>query len=256
MAELLLAADNVSVDFDGRAVLSHVSLTVHRGEIVSLIGPNGAGKTTLVRVVLGLLPPTTGRIATLPGLHIGYMPQFLPVDETLPMTARRFLALSGVSDDVRIAKALADVGAGHLAGAQLRELSGGELRRVILARALLREPDLLVLDEPVQGVDVGGQSELYGLITRLRDQTGCGVLMVSHDLHVVMAETDKVVCINHHICCTGRPEAVSRMPEYLALFGPSAAAHLALYAHGHDHRHNQHGDVIPLKSGRPASDHG
>lgn len=256
MAELLLAADGVSVDFDGRVALSNVSLTVHRGEIVSLIGPNGAGKTTLVRVVLGLLQPSTGRVATLPGLRIGYMPQFMPIDEILPMTAARFLALSGVSDEVRIAKALADVGTDHLAGAQLRDLSGGELRRVILARALLREPDLLVLDEPVQGVDVGGQAELYGLITRLRDQTGCGVLMVSHDLHIVMAETDKVVCMNHHVCCTGHPEAVSRMPEYLALFGPAAAQHLALYAHGHDHRHDQHGDVVPLKSGRPMDGHG
>lgn len=258
MAERLIQTRDVDVSFDGRAILSHVSLTVDRGEIVSLIGPNGAGKTTLVRVILGLLAPGGGLVARLPGLRIGYMPQSLAVDGILPLTAARFLALSGVTDEVRIKKALADVGAAQVADWQLRDLSGGELRRVILARALLREPDLLVLDEPVQGVDVVGQSELYELISRLRDKTGCGVLMVSHDLHVVMAATDKVVCINHHVCCTGQPEAVSRHPEYLALFGPFAAQRLALYTHGHDHRHNQHGDVVPLKpdADRDGSPHG
>ena len=256
MAELLIQARDVDVRFNGRAMLSHVSLEVHRGEIVSLIGPNGAGKTTLIRVILGLLKPSAGLVARLPGLRIGYMPQRLAVDETLPLTAARFLSLSGVTDQVRIDKVLADVGAAHVAGSQLRDLSGGELRRVILARALLREPDLLALDEPVQGVDVVGQSELYDLITRLRDSTGCGVLMVSHDLHVVMAATDRVVCINHHVCCTGHPEAVSRHPEYLALFGPFAAQRLALYTHDHDHRHNEHGDVVPLKPGQDGPAHG
>ncbi len=256
MPELLLQARDVDVAFNGNTVLSHVSLSVRRGQIVSLIGPNGAGKTTLVRVILGLLRPEGGLVARLPGLRIGYMPQSLAVDQILPLTAARFLTLSGVADKVRIDKALADVGAAPLAGSQLHELSGGELRRVILARALLREPDLLVLDEPVQGVDVVGQSELYDLITRLRDATGCGVLMVSHDLHVVMATTDEVVCVNHHVCCTGQPEAVSRHPEYLALFGPFAARRLALYTHGHDHRHDQHGDVVPLKPEKDRDGHG
>jgi zinc transport system ATP-binding protein len=168
------------------------------------------------------------------------------------------LALSGVADRGRIGAALERVGASEVAQSQLRDLSGGELRRVILARALLREPDLLVLDEPVQGVDIVGQSELYDLITGLRDRMGCAVLMVSHDLHVVMAATDKVVCVNHHVCCTGRPETVSRHPEYLALFGPFAAERLALYTHGHDHRHDEHGDVVPLghAPGEHGHDHG
>jgi len=242
----LLTAEGIDVRFGSRSVLAHVSLAVHRGEIVSLIGPNGAGKTTLVRVVLGLLAPARGRVATKPGLRIGYMPQALAVDEILPITAARFLALSGITDRSRIARALDLVGAARVAEGQLRDLSGGELRRVVLARAILRNPDLLVLDEPVQGVDVVGQSELYDLITGLRDRTGCGILMVSHDLHVVMATTDKVVCINHHVCCTGHPETVSRHPEYLALFGPYAAQRLALYTHGHDHRHDESGEVVPL----------
>jgi len=247
----LLEAHDVGVRFGARDVLRHVSLTVHRGEIVSLIGPNGAGKTTLVRVILGLLAPTQGEVRRKPGIRIGYMPQRLAVDEILPITAFRFLTLSGVTDRARIERVLEEVGASRVAEGQLRELSGGELRRVVLARALLRDPELLVLDEPVQGVDVVGQSELYDLITGLRDHTGCGIVMVSHDLHVVMAATDRVVCINHHVCCTGRPETVSRHPEYLALFGPYAARRLALYTHeGHDHRHAVGGDVVPLDPSR------
>ena len=243
----LLEAEDVDVRFGPRSVLSHVSLSVHRGEIVSLIGPNGAGKTTLVRVVLGLLAPSGGRVVMKPGIRVGYMPQSLAVDETLPLTASKFLTLSGVTDRGKVARALGQVGASRVAGSQLHDLSGGELRRVVLARALLRDPDLLVLDEPVQGVDVVGQSELYDLITNLRDAMGCGILMVSHDLHIVMAATDQVVCINHHVCCTGRPETVSRHPEYLALFGPFAAQRLALYTHGgHDHRHDDSGEVVPL----------
>lgn len=250
----LLAAEDIEVTFGARSVLAHVSLAVHRGEIVSLIGPNGAGKTTLVRVVLGLLAPERGRVIAKPGLRIGYMPQALTVDTILPITAGRFLALSGVADRGKIAHALDLVGAGRVAENQLHDLSGGELRRVVLARAVLRDPDLLVLDEPVQGVDVVGQSEFYELITGLRDRMGCGILMVSHDLHVVMATTDKVVCINHHVCCTGRPETVSRHPEYLALFGPYAAQGLALYTHGHDHRHDESGEVVPL-SGKREHEH-
>lgn len=242
----LLTAEDIDAHFGSRSVLAHVSLTVHRGEIVSLIGPNGAGKTTLVRIILGLLAPDHGRVIKKPGLRIGYMPQSLAVDDTLPITAARFLALSGVTDRVKIARVLDLVGAAWVEKSQLRNLSGGELRRVVLARAILREPDLLVLDEPVQGVDVVGQSELYDLITGLRDRMSCGILIVSHDLHVVMATTDKVVCINHHVCCTGHPETVSRHPEYLALFGPYAAQRLALYTHGHDHRHDESGEVVPL----------
>lgn len=254
--EVLLQVSGVEVRFGPHVMLSEAGLAVHGGEIVSLIGPNGAGKTTLVRVILGLLAPDRGRVELRPGLRIGYMPQDLAVDETLPMTVARFLALGGKAAPVDMRRALAEVGADHLIESQFHELSGGEIRRVLLARAILREPELLVLDEPVQGVDVVGQAELYRLIDRVRNRRGCGVLMVSHDLHVVMASADSVVCLNHHVCCTGHPEAVSRHPEYLALFGPLAAEGLAVYTHRHDHRHDERGDVVPLAESGPGGTRG
>ena len=174
------------------------------------------------------------------------MPQRLAVDETLPLTVERFLRLGGKASPAARAAALDEVGAGRLADSPIQRVSGGEMQRVLLARALLREPDLLVLDEPVQGVDVAGQVELFGLITHIRNRRGCGVLMVSHDLHLVMAATDTVVCLNHHVCCTGRPEAVTRHPAYLELFGPLAAEGLAVYTHRHDHHHGLDGAVAPL----------
>ncbi len=227
----------------GKAVLSDVGLTARAGEIVTLIGPNGSGKTTLVRVVLGLLRPDRGRVYLRPETRVGYMPQRVVVERTLPLTVARFLALGARGAGGRLGAVLGEVGAAGLGARPVQALSAGEMQRVLLARALLREPDLLVLDEPAQGVDVTGQEELFDLITRIRDRRGCGVLMVSHDLHLVMASTDTVVCLNHHVCCTGRPEAVSRDPAYLALFGPHAGRGLAVYAHQHDHRHDAGGEV-------------
>ena len=245
----LVEVEGVGLTLGAIGVLENVSLTVRPGELVTLIGPNGAGKTTLVRVVLGLQRPQTGRVVARPGLRIGYVPQHLVVDPVLPLTARRFLTLGGKAAPERQRAVLEEVGVAGLVDAPLRTLSGGDLRRVVLARALLRDPDLLVLDEPVQGVDITGQIELYELISGLRGRRGCGVLMVSHDLHLVMAATDRVVCLNHHICCAGRPETVRRDPEYIALFGTRAADALALYAHDHDHVHAPSGDVVPLEHG-------
>lgn len=225
-------------------VLSHVDMTIGSGEIVTLVGPNGAGKSSLVRVVLGLLAPSSGEVWRKPGLRVGYMPQTLSIDPVLPMTVRRLLALAGSGEATKASAVLAEVGAGDLADRALQDLSGGEFQRVMLARALLRDPDLLVLDEPVRGIDLGGQLALYDLIGRLRRDRGIGVLMVSHDLHIVMAATDRVVCLNQHVCCSGAPEAVSRSPEYADLFGAAAARHLAVYAHEHDHAHDLHGHVV------------
>ena len=233
---LLVELDAVQVAFGRRVALNDVSLALHPGEIVTVIGPNGAGKTTLLRVALGLQRPDAGQVRRRPGLRIGYVPQRLAVDETLPLTVRRFLALASRAGPP-IMTALAEVGAGHALDLPLQTLSGGELQRVLLARALLREPELLVLDEPVQGVDIAGQAELFALIRRIRDTRDCGVLLVSHDLHLVMAATDRVVCLNHHVCCSGHPEAVSRDPAYRALFG-AAVEGFALYAHHHDHSHD------------------
>lgn len=237
----LISASGIGLAFNGRPVLSAVDLAVQPGEIVTLIGPNGSGKTTLVRVLLGLLKPDKGSVARRPGLSLGYIPQHLHVDETLPLTVGRFLRLCAPRAHKRAGDVLAEVGVGDLLDRPFQAVSGGEMKRVLLAQALLRDPDLLVLDEPSAGVDVTGQAELYALIKSIRDSRHCGVLLVSHDLHLVMAATDQVVCLNRHVCCTGRPEAVSRDPAYLALFGPELAGRLAVYTHEHDHRHGLSG---------------
>ncbi len=243
---VLAALDSVAVTFDGRSVLHDVSLAIEPGEIVTLIGPNGSGKTTLIRVLLGLVEPDAGSVTRKAGLTVGYVPQHLYVEPTLPLTVGRFLSLcapKAARRDAVLQGALAEVGADGLLELPFQTLSGGELKRVLLAQALLRQPDLLVLDEPSAGVDVSGQDELYGLLRQIRARRGCGVLLVSHDLHLVMAATDRVVCLNHHICCTGRPEAISQHPEYLALFGRRLTESLAVYEHHHDHHHGLSGDL-------------
>jgi zinc transport system ATP-binding protein len=257
MSEALIRLDGVAVSFNGQPVLDDVQLSVQPGEIVTLIGPNGAGKTTLVRVVLGLLQPERGSVQRTPRLRIGYMPQKLHVDATLPLSVLRFLRLVPGVDRARALAALAEVGAEQVIDSPLQSISGGELQRVLLARALLREPQLLVLDEPVQGVDVAGQAELYRLISRLRERHGCGVLMVSHDLHLVMSATDQVVCLNRHVCCSGHPEQVSGDPAFIELFGQDARS-LAIYHHHHDHDHDRHGGVVKpgLTIHGPAHVHG
>ena len=233
----LLQLQAVSHAFAGRRVLDEVDLHVGAAEVVTLIGPNGAGKSTLVRIALGLLLPQTGEVRRRPGIAIGYVPQRLQVDPILPLTVRRFLTLGVAADTARLERRLDAVGARHVLDSPVQEISGGEMQRVLLARALLRDPALLVLDEPIQGVDVHGQHELFELIRSLRQEHGCGILLVSHDLHLVMAGSDRVVCLNGHVCCTGHPEEVSRNPAYLDLLGPMAAS-LALYTHHHDHRHD------------------
>ncbi|WP_028241076.1 zinc ABC transporter ATP-binding protein ZnuC [Stutzerimonas azotifigens] len=254
MSDALIELQDIHVRFAHQPVLEGARLRVRRGEIVTLIGPNGAGKTTLVRTVLGLLRPDSGRVWRKPKLRIGYMPQKLHVDATLPLTVLRFLRLVPKVDRARAQAALAEVGAEGVIDSPLQSISGGELQRVLLARALLREPELLVLDEPVQGVDVSGQAELYRMIGRLRDRHGCGVLMVSHDLHLVMSATDQVVCLNRHVCCSGHPEQVSSDPAFVELFGQDARS-LAVYHHHHDHDHDLHGSVVKAHVHGPDCNH-
>jgi len=240
----LIRLEQVNVRFGDNHVLQNIDLALHNDCITTLIGPNGAGKTTLVRVVLGLIDATSGNVWREQQLRIGYMPQKLQIDRTFPLTVERFLRTTGIRDAHQLKAALADTGVEHLYRQSMHNLSGGETQRVLLARALLRDPSLLVLDEPVQGVDINGQIELYDLIARIRKQRGCGVLMISHDLHLVMSSTDHVVCLNRHVCCSGHPEQVSNDPSITELFGVQGAQALALYSHHHNHRHNAHGDVI------------
>jgi zinc transport system ATP-binding protein len=251
--QTLVTISGLGVRCGARQVLAGVDIEIARDEVVSLIGPNGAGKTTLVRALLGLVPHHAGHIDIRPGTHIGYMPQRLVIDEVLPLTVRRFLRMAAKASRAEMAAVLGEVGVPHLMEAAVQTLSGGEFQRVLLARALLRDPDLLVLDEPAQQVDFQGQIDMFELIERLRSRRGCGVLVVSHDLHMVMRATDRVLCLNGHICCSGAPEAVSAHPEYVALFGPRAAESLALYHHHHRHEHDLSGDVHP--AGAAPHDH-
>jgi zinc transport system ATP-binding protein len=245
-SNLLISGKQLGLTLSGRQILQNVDIDIHRGEIVTLIGPNGAGKTSLVRLVLNLAKPTKGSVQRTPSLSIGYMPQKLYLDASLPLSVEGFLALTGKGSgsSVKIDEALSLTGVEKLKHSPIHKLSGGETQRVLLARALLNEPDLLVLDEPVQGVDVVGQTALYQLIQDIRDKTNCGILMVSHDLHLVMAATDTVICLNQHVCCHGHPSSVSADPAYLEMFGQSAVSGVAVYTHHHDHDHDMHGDVL------------
>ncbi|MBB5319569.1 zinc ABC transporter ATP-binding protein ZnuC [Marinobacter oulmenensis] len=257
MTDPLVQLEQLTIRFDDRVAVDHVNLTVSRGDIVTIIGPNGAGKTTLIKAILGLQKATTGRIRVTPGLVVGYVPQHLSLETTLPLSVRRFMALTG-RNATDCEKALERTGVRHLLNASIHHLSGGERQRLLLARALARQPDLLVLDEPAQGVDINGQAALYELIRELRDELHCGVIMISHDLHLVMAATDHVICLNQHVCCSGYPADISTDPAFVETFGQRVAESLAVYHHHHNHRHNLHGDVVPAGShqGGCQHDHG
>lgn len=247
-ANPLLSASGIYLQDQQRTLLRDIHLSVSTNEIVTIIGPNGAGKTSLLNILLGLRQPSQGHVTRAPELTIGYMPQQLLLNPQLPLSVKRFLSLSFPKNSKQhaadIDSALDKTNIGELRHASMHDLSGGEIQRVLLSRAILRQPQLLVLDEPVQGVDVVGQSKLYQLISQLRDELQCGVLMVSHDLHIVMAATDHVICLNQHICCHGHPDSVSNHPAYLEMFGHSAETNVAIYTHHHDHDHDIHGCVL------------
>ena len=234
--ELLVRLHDVAVTLGGQRVLHGIDLVVRPGEIITVLGPNGSGKTTLMRVILGVIRPSSGRVERAAGLRMAYVPQRLSVDPLLPITAARFLDLPQRRGKGVVTAALDRAGLGAAADRPLAALSGGQMQRLLLARALMGAPDLLILDEGTAGLDQPGIAAYYDRIAQVRAETGCAVLMVSHDLQIVMRASDRVICLNGHICCQGTPESVSLSPAYRALSGPAGSA-LGLYRHRHDHVH-------------------
>ncbi len=251
---MLVSLDNAGVFRSDRWLVRGVSMSIEAGEIVTLIGPNGSGKSTTAKMALSILHPDEGAARQKPDLRASYVPQKLEVNWTLPLTVNRFLRLTNRAGSRQMEEALALTGTDHLATAQMSKLSGGEFQRVLLARAILRTPEFLVLDEPVQGVDFNGEIALYKLIEDIRTRLNCGVLLISHDLHVVMSKTDRVICLNGHICCSGTPATVASSDEFKSLFGDQAAPGLALYEHRHDHEHLPDGGVVQIGDEDAAAD--
>ena len=237
----LIQVEDLTVRYGASTALSGVSLHVEPGEIVTIVGPNGSGKTSLLRAIIGAVKPVKGRVVQESGVKIVYVPQNLHIDETLPITVSRFLKLPSNVEAADISYALTRAGVPDLAKAQLSQLSGGQFQRVLLARAIIGNPDLLLLDEATQGLDQRGSASFYQQIETVRQNTGCAILMISHELHVVMSASDRVICLNGHVCCEGTPAVVASAPEYRALFGTGTGGALALYRHKHDHSHD-HGD--------------
>lgn len=238
MKSPVITAQDLSVRIDGREILHKVSMAVQPAEIVTIVGPNGSGKSTFLRALIGAVPLASGRVERALGLRIGYVPQKLALDSALPITVRRFLSLPRRISDDRVTDAMSRAGVPGLESRQMTDLSGGQFQRVLLARAILERPQLLLLDEATQGLDQPGAAAFYQRIEEVRRDLGCAVVMVSHDLHVVMAASDRVLCLNGHICCEGAPEVVADAPEYRALFGTGTKGTLALYRHQHSHRHD------------------
>ncbi len=236
----LVETRDLRLAYGGKTVLRDVNIAISAGEIVTVVGPNGSGKSSLLRALIGAIRPAAGQVMRAKGLRIGYVPQKLAIDATLPLTVARFLNLPLRVSAQEVAQALQDAGVAELGQRQLRALSGGQFQRVLLARALLHAPDILILDEATQGLDQPGAASFYRQIEEVRRARGCAVLMVSHDLHVVMAASDRVLCLNGHICCEGAPQVVADAPEYRALFGTGTQGALALYRHDHDHDHHDH----------------
>ncbi|MGB1235408.1 MAG: metal ABC transporter ATP-binding protein [Planktomarina sp.] len=236
----LIKIENGQIDLGGRTVLRGMNISIDAGEIVTIVGPNGSGKSTLLKSIIGAVPLTQGSLTTATGLRLGYVPQTLHLDASLPISVNRFLKLSQNANRKTIAAALERTGISGLGNRMMAQLSGGQFQRVLLARALLSDPQLVLLDEATQGLDQPGSAQFYQLIEDLRTDTNCAVLMVSHELHVVMAASDRVICLNGHICCQGAPAHVASAPEYRALFGSGTQGALALYRHEHTHDHHHH----------------
>ncbi len=239
---ILVKLNNVGIQQNGKWLVKGVSLEVEKGKIVTLIGPNGSGKSTTAKIALGIYKNIEGNVEKLTN-NIGYVPQKISIDWTLPLRVKDLMVLTDNIKDELIDEALSLTGVIHLKEKNLGNLSGGEFQRVLLARAISKKPELLVLDEPVQGVDFTGEIALYELIKKISEKLNCGILLISHDLHTVMSATDHVVCLNGHVCCSGSPKDVARNNEYKALFGEQASQTLSVYEHKHDHEHSVDGKI-------------
>lgn len=238
----LVKLENASVEKNKKILVKNISFEVKQGEIVTLIGPNGSGKTTTAKMALGINENFEGNVQRYTS-QIGYVPQKVVIDWTLPIRVNDFMQLTSKINPEEINEALDFTGVDHLKNKNLNELSGGEFQRILIARAIAKKPELLVLDEPVQGVDFKGEISLYELIRSISKKTNCGILLISHDLHVVMSATDYVVCLNGHICCSGTPKKVANSDQYKELFGDRASTMLSIYEHNHDHSHSTDGTI-------------
>ena len=240
--KLLLKLENAGYTVNDKSLVRGVSFEVKQGEIVTLIGPNGSGKSTTAKIALGIHKKIDGKVKKFTN-KIGYVPQKISVDWTLPLRVIDFMILTENLTDDQINIALNLTGVEHLKNKNLSNLSGGEFQRVLISRAIAKQPNLLVLDEPVQGVDFKGEVALYELIKKISEKINCGILLISHDLHVVMSATDFVICLNGHVCCSGKPHIVAQNEKYKELFGDRASNVLSLYEHQHDHSHSQDGTI-------------
>ena len=240
--DILVKLNNVGFRQNKKWLVEGVSLEVKKGKIITLIGPNGSGKSTTAKIALGIYKDIEGSVEKHTN-KVGYVPQKITIDWTLPLRVKDFMILTEVLQEEEIDDALSLTGVMHLKNKNLGNLSGGEFQRVLLARAISKKPELLVLDEPVQGVDYTGEIALYELIKKISDTLNCGILLISHDLHTVMTATDHVVCLNGHVCCSGTPKDIVKNNEYKSLFGDRASQILSIYEHKHDHVHSNDGDI-------------
>ena len=241
--DILVKLSNAGISKNEKWLVREVNLEIHKGKIVTLIGPNGSGKTTTAKIALGLYKNIEGKVERFTK-NISYVPQKVSIDWTLPIRVIDFMVLTQDLSSEEISYALNLTGIDHLKQNNLRELSGGEFQRVLLARAIAKKPELLVLDEPVQGVDYQGEVALYALIKKISETLKCGILLISHDLHVVMSATDHVVCLNGHVCCSGSPVDVAQDKNYKELFGEKTSQLLSIYEHDHDHVHSSDGNIV------------
>ena len=238
LTNALISAKNVSVLKNQKSILENIDIQINKKDFITIIGPNGAGKTMLLKCLMGFYKPTSGMIERKEKLKIGYMPQSINVINTMPMTVKGFITVKKKYDDVSLHKVITEVNLGEIVNKQLSVLSGGEMQRVLLARSLLNNPDLLILDEPAQNLDISGQLNFYKLIQEIYSKRDISILMISHDLHLVMVSTKKVLCLYKHVCCSGAPQQIAKDPEFLSMFGKDMANMMSIYQHSHDHDHD------------------